>query len=31
MKRSAKEMFMKRVGKWLGAGYRFHRRHLGNE
>lgn len=25
MKRSVKEMFIKRVGKWLGAGYRFHR------
>lgn len=25
MKRSTKEIFMRRVGRWLGAGYRFHR------
>lgn len=26
MKRTEKEMLMKRVGRWLGIGYRFHRR-----
>ena len=26
MKRTEKELLMKRVGKWLGIGYRFHRR-----
>ena len=30
MKRSSKEFFMKRVGRWLGAGYRFHRHAPGN-